>query len=158
MSTVMRSNPDAEVVVRTACRSEARLVHDLMNAISWINETTKSDDGLANVAEFCDRGDIFVSATNQKIAAVMVLLRDHIAADFGRKLWSIPLISTIKSERRKGHARMLVKKAKEIVGSGVIQAHPQNDKSRELLISEGFVHIDGETDMQGYPLYQWSPG
>ncbi|HKW53852.1 MAG TPA: hypothetical protein VJO12_09180 [Stellaceae bacterium] len=143
-------------MIRKADDSDAVIIHDMMSAIPWISETTKTADGLAKVTEFCNRGDIFVSTIDGKIAALMVLQREYLAADFGHNLWSIPLVTTIESERRKGHARMLITRAKQIAGNGVIQAHAQNDNSRDLLISEGFVHVDGETDVRGHPLYQWS--
>jgi len=150
------SRKNVVAMIRKAATSDAHIVHEMLSAIPWIGETTKTADGLAKVAQFCARGEIFVSAIDSKIAAVMILQKDHLAGDFGHNRWSIPLITTVESKRRKGHARMLLRKAKQIVGNGVIQANAQNDKSKDLLISEGFVHIEGQTDMRGYPLYQWS--
>ena len=50
-----------------------------------------------------------------------------LAASLGYNIWSIRLVATIELERRKGHARNLVKEAKRTVGDALIQAHVQND-------------------------------
>jgi hypothetical protein len=143
-------------VIRKAKEADARVVHDIMRAIPWISEATKSTDGLIKTTESCSRGEVYL-LTLEPIAAAMIILRkDTLAASFGYNIWRIPLIATIKSERRKGHARRLIRKAKKIVGSGIIQAHVENDKSKSLLISEGFVSVEGETDLSGHPLYEWA--
>jgi hypothetical protein len=139
-------------VIRRADKSDAQVVHDIMSAIPWISEATKSADGFIKTQESCARGDIYLLTFNSIVAAVMILRK----ASFRDNIWSIPLIVTIESERRKGYARKLVRKAKQIVGDGVIQAHVQNDKSLSLLVSEGFVSVEGKVDASGHPLYKWT--
>ena len=48
-----------------------------------------------------------------------------------------------------------MQQAKQTVGDAVIQAHAQNDHSMALLVSEGFVAVEGQADVNGYPLYEW---
>lgn len=139
-------------VIRKANESDAQVVHDIMSAIPWISEVTKSADGFIKAKESCIRGEVYLLARNSIVASMMILRK----ASFRYNIWIIPLIATIESERRKGHARRLVRKAKEIVGIGVIQAHVENDKSMSLLISEGFVRVEGKADLSGHPLYEWA--
>jgi hypothetical protein len=143
-------------VICRADESDAQVVHDIMSAIPWINDATKSEDGLVKTKESCVRGEVFVLKVNLKIVSMMILRKDNLAASFGYNIWRIPLNATIEIARRKGHARRLVREAKQIAGDAVIQAHVENDKSLSLLASEGFVPVEGEADSSGHPLYEWA--
>lgn len=87
---------------------------------------------------------------------MMILRKDNWTASGGRNIWTIPLIATIEAEQRKGHVHRFVREAKQIVGNGVIQAYVENDKSLSLLVSEGFVPVEGQADRSGHPLYEWT--
>jgi hypothetical protein len=142
-------------VISKGDESHAQVVHDMMSAIPWISEATKSTDGFTKTKESCTRGEVFIVTVGSTVASMMILRKDNLAASCGYNIWRIPLITTIDTERRKGHARRLVRKAKKVVGNGVIQAHVENDKSLGMLVSEGFVPVEGETDPSGHPLYEW---
>jgi hypothetical protein len=142
-------------VIRRAHQSDAQVVHGIMSAIPWISVATKTEDGFIRTQEACARGEIYLLTLGSIVAAMIILRKDALAASCGYNIWSIPLIATVESQRRKGHARRLVRKAKKIVRNGVIQAHVENDKSLSLLVSEGFVPVDGKSDASGHPLYEW---
>jgi hypothetical protein len=142
-------------MIRRATQDDARAIHDIMCSIAWIKNTVKSEDGYVKTKESSGRGEIFVSTDNSAIIAMMILRQDMVAASLGYNIWSMPLVATIECERRKGHARRLVKAAKRTVGDAVIQAHVQNDASLALLVSEGFIAVEGQADVSGYPLYEW---
>src|SRR5665213_1820290 len=141
--------------IRRADETDAQAIHDIMSAISWINESTKSADGFVKTREMCARGEVVVVSVDSITASMMILRQNSIAASCGYNVWHIPLIATVQTERRRGHARTLVREAKRIAGDAVIQAHPENDKSQSLLASEGFVPVEGEADPSGHPLYEW---
>ena len=144
-------------VIRRADDSHAQVVHDIMSAIPWISEAARSGDGFVKLKEFCARGEVFILMTNSIIVLMMILRKkDNSEASCGHNIWTIPLIATCETERRKGHARKLVRWAKQIVGNGVIQAHVENDKSLSLLVSEGFVPVEGQADLSGHPQYEWT--
>ncbi|MGH7090552.1 MAG: hypothetical protein ACREFQ_16785 [Stellaceae bacterium] len=143
-------------VIRRADESHAQTVHHIMSAIPWISEAVKSRDGFIKLKELCVHGEVFVITVNFIISSIMILKKDNWTESDGHNIWTIPLIATIEAERRKGHARKLVRKAKQIVGNGVIQAYVENDKSLSLLVSEGFVPVEGRTDLSGHPLYEWT--
>lgn len=140
-------------MIRKATEADAPSVHRIMVSIPWIKDTSKSADACKQI---CCRGEIYVLSVNSVIAAMMILRKDMIAASFGHNIWSLSLVATAESERRKGYARKLVQEAKRIGGDAVIQAHVQNDHSLALLISEDFIAVEGQADANGYPLYEWT--
>ena len=142
-------------VIRKADEADAQVVHDIMSGIRWISEATKSADGFMKTKEACVRGEIFVLLVDSIIASIMILRKDMLAASCGFNIWNIPLIATIESERRRGHARRLVRKAKQVARRAAICAYAENKKSLALLKSEGFVRVRGKTDLSGHPLYEW---
>jgi GNAT superfamily N-acetyltransferase len=143
-------------VIRKATADDAQTVHDIMCAIPWISESTKSTDGFNKNKEACVRGEVFLLTINSTVAAMMMFRKDRFAATCGYNIWNIPLVATIESERRKGYARKLVRKAKQVASRAAICAHAENRKSLALLKSEGFVRVRGQTDQSGHPLYEWS--
>jgi hypothetical protein len=108
-------------VICTADESHAQGVHEIVKAIPWISEATKSSDGFSKMRESCARGEVFIIVMNSRIASIMILRKDDLAASLGYNIWSIPLIVTVEEQRRRGHARRLVRKAKQIIGHGVIK-------------------------------------
>src|SRR5271166_1488484 len=114
---------------RRATASDAQAVHEIVTAIPWGNAATKSAEGLHNTGELCERGEIFVVADASSIVSMMILKKDALAASCGYNIWNIPLISTIEAERRKGHGRKLVRKAKQVASRAAICAHPENEES-----------------------------
>ncbi len=146
----------AKPVVRQATASDAPAVQAIMNAIPWIAESAKTEEGFERTKSACGRGEVWVVEDNSVIVSTMTLTKDPLAAFCGYKIWLIRLIATIEAARRKGHARRLIHKAKEIVDDGALTAHVQNDDSSELVSSEGFVLVEGHADAAGYPLYEWT--
>jgi GNAT superfamily N-acetyltransferase len=142
-------------VLCRASEDDARAVHDIIAAIPWISETAKSENGFTKTKECCGRGEVVVVKVNAKITSMMILREGKFAESKRSNVYIIPLVATLQSERRKGHARRLVRKAKQIVRRGAIQAHAENDRSLSLLLSEGFVRVEGEVDRSGHPLYEW---
>jgi hypothetical protein len=142
--------------IRKATESDAQAMHIMTSAIPWISAATKSTDGFTKTREACSRGEIFVLIRNSAIVSMMILTQDKMAASLGHNFWRIPLIVTNEAEQRKGHARALVRAAKQIAGYAVIHAHAKNEKSLALLVSEGCAPVEGEADMSGHPLYQWT--
>jgi ribosomal protein S18 acetylase RimI-like enzyme len=71
------------------------------------------------------------------------------------KRYSVPLIVTKEELRRRGHARSLLRAAIDIAKSqsAELVAYPENQKSVELLESEGFLRVPSRSDECGYPLY-----
>ncbi len=129
-----------------------------MNAIPWIAASAKSEDGFERTKGACEWGDVWVVEDKTEIVSTMTLVKDSIAAACGYNIWLIRLIATAKSAQRKGYARLLLRKGKEIVDDGVLTAYIQNEDSLALVRSEGFALVDGQTDAAGYPLYEWIHG
>ena len=142
--------------VRNATPSDAVAVQAIMNAIPWIAEKAKTEEGFHRTRAACERGEIWVAEDDTGIVSTMALAKDAIAGSFGYNVWLIRLIATAKSARRRGHARRLIHKAKEIVEDGALTAHVQNDDSLALVRSEGFVLVEDQADAAGYPLYEWT--
>jgi len=70
-------------VIRKAKKSDARAVHEIMSAIPWISEATKSADGLIKTTESCSRGEVYLLTLDSIAAAMMILRKDTLAASFG---------------------------------------------------------------------------
>src|SRR5271156_96191 len=143
-------------IIRRADASDAQAVHNIMCAIPWISEATKSADGFVKTTETCARGEVFVLVANSVIASIMIFRKNTIAASCGYNIWDIPLIATLETERRKGYARKLVRKAKQVARRAALCAYPENKKSLALLKSEGFVRVQGKKNLSGHPLYERS--
>ena len=105
-------------VVRKATVSDAQIVHDMISAIPWISEATKSAAGLTKTQEACARGEIYVVTMNAAIVSLMWLRKDRLAASMGYNIWEIPLVTTVGGERRKGYARTLIRTAKQVAKGG----------------------------------------
>lgn len=145
-------------IVRQAKVVDARAVQDILIRISWIHESTKSEDGLEKLKECCGRGEVWITETSEGIFSMMILRPYSIAASRGYKILQIPIIATIETERRQGYARRLIRKAKEIAAArdAALEAYPENRKSLDLLCSEGFEKVEGRSDESDNPLYSWS--
>jgi GNAT superfamily N-acetyltransferase len=143
-------------LIRKAIAADAQIVHDIMCSIPWINDASKSQDGYKKTTQSCERGEIFLLTVDKAVAAMMMFRKDHMAASCGYNIWNIPLVVTIEAERRKGYARKLVRKAKQVASRAAICAHAENKWSLALLKSEGFVRVRGQTDSSGHPLYEWT--
>jgi hypothetical protein len=144
-------------VVRKATACDAQAVHDIMSTIPWISDATKSTEGYGKTKEACIRGTVYVLTVRSTIASMMIFQKDNLAASCGYNIWRIPLIATIETEQRKGYARRLVRKAKQVASHAAICAYAENDKSAALLKSERFIRVRGKTDTSGHPLYEWRP-
>jgi hypothetical protein len=143
------------LVIGKAAEREAKAVQEIIAAIPWISEATKSADGFNKTKECCIRGEVFVVKVDCRITSMMILKRGSFAEPECLNGYVIPLIATLESERRKGHARRLVKKAKQIAGKDPIQAYLENNTSLSLLASEDFIPVEGKVDWSGHQLYEW---
>jgi GNAT superfamily N-acetyltransferase len=143
-------------LIRKATAADTQTVHDIMCSVSWISDATKSQDGYERTTESCKRGEIFLLTVDKAVAAMMMFRKDHMAASCGYHIWNIPLVVTIEAERRKGYARKLVRKAKQVASRAAICAYAENKWSLALLKSEGFARVRGRTDLSGHPLYEWT--
>jgi hypothetical protein len=83
-------------VISKADESHAQAVHDMMSAIPWISEATKSTDGFTKTKESCARGEVFIVTVGSTVASMMILRKDNLAASSGYNVWRIPLITTIE--------------------------------------------------------------
>lgn len=145
-------------VIRKANVSDAQAVHDIMSAVPWINEATKSAEGHAKTKEACIRGEIFVLSVGRAIVSMMIFRKDRFAGSCGYNIWHIVLLATIETEQRKGYARKLVRKAKQVASHAAICVYAENKKSLELLKSERFRLVRGNADISDHPLYEWRAG
>jgi hypothetical protein len=142
--------------IRRATQSEALTIQNMMSTIPWIRTEPELRDGVAKIQDMCSRGEIYVSTKGAVIVSLMILTKDRFAASLGINNGEIRLILTIETQQRNGYARGMVRKAKQVVGDGVIKAYVENEKSLALLVSEGFTPVAGVADKSGYPLYQWA--
>jgi ribosomal protein S18 acetylase RimI-like enzyme len=82
----------------------------------------------------------------------MIILRKD---DFRRL--EISLLVTKPEFRRRGFARDLIHKAKRIAADSKadLVAYPENDISRDPLISEQFSLVPGRQNVQGHPMWRF---
>jgi|SRR5271168_2332894 len=140
-------------IIRKAEDTDARAVHEILCRISWISEATKSEDGFHKIMESCKRGEVWIVEVERIVLATMILRR------YGYNTLTIPIMATVESARRRGYARQLTQKAKTIAQSynnTSIEAYVENEKSLNLLSSEGFTRLGDRVDVSGHPLYCWN--
>jgi GNAT superfamily N-acetyltransferase len=146
------------ITVRKASTEDAKAVHRMLSAIPWIANSVKTDSGLSKTRSRCDSGEVWVVDANGKVVSIMFLRPDSLAESLGRRSLSIPILTTLKEHRRRGYARLLVRRAKEEASNigSTIEGYPKNDMSRALLRSEGFELIEGCEDNHNNDLYRWT--
>jgi len=137
--------------IRKARTEDAGEIVEVLEHAHFLKDYYRGQAGISLVETRLNL--IWLADLNGRIAALMMLLHKN---DLG--LLEISLIVTKPEFRRRGFARDLIKKGKQIARDSRLDlvAYPENGASKELLISEQFSLVPCRQNLQGHPMYRFS--
>ena len=137
--------------IRNARTEDAGEILEVLEHAHFRKDCYRGEAGISLVESRLNL--IWLADLNGRIASLMMLLRKD---DLG--LLEISLIVTKPEFRRRGFARDLIKKGKQIARESRLDlvTYPENDASQELLISEQFSRVPRRQNLQGHPMYRFS--
>jgi predicted N-acetyltransferase YhbS len=145
-------------LIRKATPCDAKAIWDVLQHARFLQPSYREEKFQDEIRQTSFK-DLWVAENkNGKITSTMMV--SPIATDnSGGRHFLIPIIVTKRGYRRKGFARLLLREATKLARSeGVeIYAYAENRRSCELLQSEGFIAVPGDSDKQRNPLYKLSP-
>jgi ribosomal protein S18 acetylase RimI-like enzyme len=147
---------EAEVTfdIRKARAEDAAGIIDVLKHADFLNQEYRTGEQLPGVRTLCDQGAFWLAEQNGEavsvIEALLILdLPEH-------RHFEIPILVTRAEFQRRGLARRLLCKVMveaAALGAG-IGGYAQNEKSANLLTSEGFCAVEGCVDRHGYQKYE----
>jgi ribosomal protein S18 acetylase RimI-like enzyme len=137
--------------IRKARTEDAGEIVEVLEHAPFVNDCYRGEAGISLIETRLNL--IWLADLNGRIASLMMLLHKD---DLG--LLEISLSVTKPEFRRRGFARDLIHKGKQIARDSRLDlvAHPENNTSRELLISEQFTLVLRRQNLQGNPMYRFS--
>jgi ribosomal protein S18 acetylase RimI-like enzyme len=151
-----------DVLVRKARAEDAEGITDVLKHTDFLKPEYQTGEKLPEIRNLCGQGAFWLAEHNgQVVSAIMVTRID--VTEHNRSYFDIPILVTRPEFRRRGLARRLLCKvmieaaALDVVSIG---AYAENEKSADLLKSEGFCAVEGfvdNRDNQRYELRRQAP-
>lgn len=134
--------------IRKANADDARAIVEVLDRAKFLEDKYRGEAGISLVESFVKNDLIWLVDLDRQVASVMVVQRNV-------GCLKIELVVTRPGAefKRHGFARALTRKAKQIAADDKVDlvAYPENEKCKNLLITEHFK-LDGESD-DGLPRY-----
>jgi hypothetical protein len=144
-------------IVRKAAIDDAEAVHRMLLDIEWISDSVRTDAGLVKIRDYCKKGEVWVVDLDGEVVSTMFLRLDSLSGSLGHKVLLIPILTTVQQHRCNGYAKLLIRQAKDeaMKIGGILEGHPKNDMSINLLRAEKFELIEDNQDNNGNDLFRW---
>lgn len=133
-----------------AARAEDAVgVTDVLKHTDFLKPEYRSGKMLSRVRDYCDQGAFWLAEQKGEVVSVIMRTRTGL-------LLEIPILVTRPEFRRRGLARRLLCKVMvEAAALGAsVGANAENERSADLLKSEGFCAVEGCVDDRGYQRYE----
>jgi N-acetylglutamate synthase-like GNAT family acetyltransferase len=141
--------------IRKARAEDAEGVTDVLKHTDFLKPEYQTGEKLPDIRNFCVQGAFWLAEQNGEVVSVIMVTRTDVTEH--RRYFEIPILVTRTEFRRRGLARRLLCNVMvEAATLGVVSigAYAENEKSADLLRSEGFSAVEGCVDGRGNQRYE----
>jgi N-acetylglutamate synthase-like GNAT family acetyltransferase len=144
------------ISVRKAGEGDAEGITDVLKHADFLKPAYRTGEKLPDIRNLCGQGAFWLAEQNGQVVSVIMVTRIDVT-EYDRRYFDIPILVTHPDFRRRGLARRLLCKVMveaatlDVVSIG---AYAENEKSADLLKSEGFCAVEGFVDNRDNQRYE----